>query len=129
MLNVTALLAHIAIPVIMGLVIVLFVKAAQDRPLSWESCNDVAIDFILISVGATGALFLNPKLAAKWGAGQAAVYGILIVAVNMLLAAALVYLAKYRKRPVGAGGGFLDMFLGIFGLLLVSSLYYWGYQE
>jgi len=125
----TALLAHIAIPVIMGLVLVLFVKAAANQPLSWESCNDVAIDFILISLGATGALFLNPKLAAKWGEGQSAVYGILIVAVNLLLAAALVYLSKYRKRPIGAAAGFLDMFLGVFGLLLVSSLYYWGYKE
>jgi len=105
----------------MGLVIVFFLKASQEHRMSWESCNDMAIDFILISIGATGALFLNPKLSAKWGAAESAVYGITIVAVNLLFASLVVYFGKHRRRPVGAAGGFFDLFLGVLGLGLVGS--------
>ena len=124
----TALLAHIVIPLVAGLGLVLFERASEPTPLSWASCNAIAIDFLLISIGATGALFLNPKLAEKWGAGETAVYAILIVLVNFVLAAVLVYLKRHRKT-VGRLAGFVDMFFGVLGLVLTSLLYYWGYQH
>lgn len=124
----TALLAHIVIPLVAGLGLVLFERASEATPLSWHSCNAIALDFVLISIGATGALFLNPKLAEKWGPGETAVYAILIVLVDFVLAAFLVYLKKHR-RTVGPFEGFLDMFFGVLGLVLVSLVYYWGYQH
>jgi hypothetical protein len=123
-----ALLAHIAIPVVAGLVLVFFVQATHTERLSWNSCNEVALDFVLISVGATGALFLNPKLTAKWGE-RAAVYGILIVLVNLFFASLLVYRSNHREKMVGRGTGFIDFCLGIAGLVLISLVYYVGYTE
>jgi hypothetical protein len=123
-----ALLAHIAIPVVAGVALVFFVQATNPKGLSWNSCNEVALDFILISVGATGALFLNPKLTAKWGE-KAAVYGILIVLINLFFASLLVYRSNHREGIVGRGAGFIDFCLGIAGLVLISLTYYVGYSE
>lgn len=123
-----ALLAHIAIPLVAGLVLVFFVQATHAEDLSWNSCNEVALDFILISVGATGALFLNPKLTAKWGE-RAAVYGILIVLVNLFFGSLLVYRSNHRESIVGRGAEFIDFCLGIAGLVLISLFYYVRYSE
>jgi hypothetical protein len=56
------LLAHVGIPLIAGLVLLFMVAASDDKPLTLESSNDIALDFIILSVGATGAIFLNPRL-------------------------------------------------------------------
>lgn len=124
----TALLAHIAIPVVAGLALVFFVQATHPEGLSWNSCNEVALDLILISVGATGALFLNPKLTAKWGEGTA-VFGILIVLINLFFASLLVYRNNHRQGMIGRGAGFIDLCLGISGIVLISLVYYVGYSE
>lgn len=142
-----ALLAHIAIPVVAGLILVFFIKARDG--ITWASCNEVAIDFVLISIGATGALFLNPKLTTKWGAA-AAIYGILIVLGNLLFASFLVYRNNRRRDPnletimreAGAGyyrhttdhivtwkEGYVDLFFGIIGLVMTCLVYWFGYQE
>jgi hypothetical protein len=136
-----ALLAHIAIPVIAGLCLVFFIRARDG--ITWASCNEVAIDFVLISIGATGALFLNPKLTTKWGPA-AAIYGMLIVLGNLLFASILVYRGNRRHRnqeqmeqmalflrplPVTWQEGYVDLFFGMIGLVLTLLVYWFGYRE
>lgn len=142
-----ALLAHIAIPVIAGLCLVFFIRARDG--LTWASCNEVAIDFVLISIGATGALFLNPKLTTKWGSA-AAIYGMLIVLGNLLFASILVYRGNRRHRQIDYDQdptslaifltrrpavvvtwkeGYVDLFFGMIGLVLTLLVYWFGYQE
>jgi len=62
-------------------------------------------------------------------AQRAAVYGILIVLVNLLFASLLVYRSNHRETTVGRGAGFIDFCLGIAGLVLISLFYYVGYRD
>jgi len=148
-----ALLAHIAIPLLAGLILVLFVRAKDG--FTWSSCNEIAIDQVLISIGATGAIFLNQKLNNKYE-GALAIYGILIVLANLILAVLLIYRSYGRERardvyimaenPLSIGPplyrkisasrlkvswrqGYLDLFLGAMALVLTCLVYWVGYQD
>jgi hypothetical protein len=122
---ITPLLAHIAIPLIAGLVLVIFVRAASNQPVSWNDCYEVALDFVLISIGATGATFLNPKLSARWGE-RTPIYSILVVLLSMLLAAVLIYRHHHRSGDAGPLGGSFDLFLGVLSLMVVSMMFYFA---
>lgn len=122
------LLAHLGIPVIAGAVFV-FLEAASDKePLSRAKCNDIALDFILLSIGANGAVFLNPRLNAHW-AGFTPVIGIVVVLANLLLSAMLVYRRRWRKVDMPTKGqAYLDLALGVLGLTITAATFYAGYQ-
>jgi hypothetical protein len=64
----TFLFAHLGVPFLVGLALVFFVAAAEKEPISWASCNDIAVDFGILSMGANGGIFLNPVLTQHWGA-------------------------------------------------------------
>ncbi|HEY4594634.1 MAG TPA: hypothetical protein VIJ61_19605, partial [Thermoanaerobaculia bacterium] len=88
------LLAHIGIPLIAGLVLLFMVAASDNKPLSLDSSNDIALDFIILSVGATGAIFLNPRLTDHWK-GFTPILGIVVTLVDLLLASILVYRRRW----------------------------------
>ena len=90
------LLAHLGIPLLAGLVFLLMVAASSREPLSLSSCNDVALDLVVLSIGANGAIFLNPRLSAHWGTFTPVV-GILVVLANLLLASLLLYRRRWRE--------------------------------
>jgi hypothetical protein len=41
----------------------------------------------------------------------------------------LIYRNKHREGMVGGGAGFIDLCLGISGIVLISLVYYVGYRE
>jgi len=122
---VTPLLAHIAVPLIAGLVLVIFVRAANKEPVSWSDCYEVAVDFVLISIGATGATFLNPKLSARWGE-RTPIYSMLVVLFSMLLASILIYRHHHRTGEALPRAGVFDLFLGVLSLMVVSMMFYFA---
>jgi len=121
------LLAHIGIPLIAGLVLLFMVAASDNKPLSLDSSNDIALDFIILSVGATGAIFLNPRLTDHWK-GFTPILGIVVTLVDLLLASILVYRRRWRMGAPSRGDAYLDFLLGILGLTLTVMVFYIGYQ-
>jgi hypothetical protein len=121
------LLAHLGIPLLAGLVFMLLVASSEKEPLSLAKCNDIALDFILLSIGASGAVFLSPKLSAHW-AELTPVVGILLVLVDLVLASILVYRRRWRVDAPTRTQAYLDLALGVLGLTITVALFYTGYQ-
>jgi len=115
------LLAHVGIPLIAGLVLLFMVAASDNRPLTLDSSNDIALDFIILSVGATGAIFLNPRLTDHWK-GFTPILGIVVTLIDLLLASILVYRRRWRARALSTGDAFVDLLLGILGLTITVRL-------
>jgi len=115
------ILAHIGIPVAAGLVLLLFIAASDREPISWASCNDIALDLCILSVGACGGIFANPSLIKTLGE-RAAVYGILVVLGDLLCAGVLVYLRRWRKMEPSARSGLSDVLLGLLTVALTANM-------
>ena len=121
------LLAHLGIPLIAGLVFVLMVAASSQEPLSLSACNDVALDLVVLSIGSNGAIFLNPRLNAHWGAFTPVV-GILVVLLNLLLAGLLLYRRRWRRGTPTHPQAYFDLIVGAFGLAITAIVFYIGYE-
>ena len=121
------LVAHFGIPLVAGLVLVLMTAASDKAPLGLTSCNDIGLDFILLSTGANGAIFLNPRLSQHWS-GSTPIVGILVVLANLLLASMLVYRRRWRDGSPSRAQAFIDLFLGAIGLGVTGFVFYLGYQ-
>jgi hypothetical protein len=89
-------------------------------------CNDVALDFTILSIGANGAIFLNPRLATHWKE-LTGVYGIVVVLVNLLLASFLVYRRRWRTLPTTKVQAFVDLFFGVLALTVTTMVFSVGY--
>jgi hypothetical protein len=124
----TFLFAHRGVPFLVGLALVFFVAAADREPISWSSCNDIAVDFGILSMGANGGIFLNPLLAQHWGT-DTPVYGIGVVVANFVLTSFLVYRRRWRTLPVGWLGGGFDLFLGALALTITCWAFASGYGK
>lgn len=121
------LLAHIGIPLIAGVVLLFMVAASDNKPLTLDSSNDIALDFIILSVGATGAIFLNPRLTDHWKSFTP-ILGIVVTLVDLLLASILVYRRRWRSGAPSKSDAYLDLFLGVLGLTATVMVFYLGYQ-
>lgn len=121
------LLAHIVVPLLAVLIVLLWRATARTSPIDWEDCNEIAVELTILSIGASGAIFINPEIVAKFGE-RASLYGILIVLTNVLLAGINIGRAKGHKKakPVTASQGLLDLFLGVFSLMLAIYVIIWG---
>jgi len=117
------LVAHFGIPLVAGLVLVFMTAASGQEPLGLGSCNDIALDLILLSTGANGAIFLNPRLSQHWS-GSTPIVGILVVLVNLLLASALVYRRRWRANVPTRSQAYVDLFLGVLGLGITGFVFY-----
>ncbi|HXH90404.1 MAG TPA: hypothetical protein VNN25_02400 [Thermoanaerobaculia bacterium] len=120
------LLAHLGIPFLAGLVFLFMTAASDAHPLSLKSCNEVAVDFTVLSIGATGAIFLNPRLVAHWKE-LTGVYGIVVVLVNLLLASFLVYRRRWRQETPTKMQAYVDLFLGVLALTVTLMAFYAGF--
>ena len=123
------LLAHVGVPLMAGLVLLFMVAASDSQPLTLHSCNEIALDLVILSTGATGAIFLDSRLGAHWK-NFTPVIGIFVVLVDLLLASFLVYRRRWRPTdtPVSRGQAYLDLLLGALGLTVTVMVFYLGYQ-
>jgi hypothetical protein len=125
------LFAHIGVPVMAGLILVVLKLLSSPDAGSWALCTDMALDFAFLSVGATGAIFIDTRIADHWGK-DVSLYGIGVVLANLFLAAILALIRRRRvnsKIQVGPVGGVLDLFLGLLALCVTSSVIYVGYRS
>lgn len=124
-----ALLAHIGIPLLFGIAFLGFSAAATRGPMTWDLAIETGLDLAILSIGATGALFENPKLLAAFG-DQNVLVGIGVVAVNLVLSSFLVLL-KRRAATVSIGPliGFLAVFIGLGTIGIEASVVSYGYRS
>ena len=123
------LLAHLAIPFFAGLVVLAIVVVSGREKINWDAANDAALDMTILSIGATGSLFMNHTLQEHLG-GRISLYGILAVLANLLLSCMLAY--RRRWKPVDRRAPtFLnmlpDLVLGGFALSLTTGIFVIGY--
>ncbi len=123
------LLAHMGTPFLAGLVVLTMTVIAKDGRLKWAEANDAALDLVILSIGATGPLLLEHKFRENFRPDMA-VYGILLVLVNLLLAGILVA----RKKRIGDkeltfANVWPDFFLGIASLALTTGAFYFAYNS
>jgi hypothetical protein len=121
----TEILAHIGIPFAAGIVLLLVIAASDKEPISWASCNDIGLDLSILSAGASGGIFANPTLIQHLGT-NAAVYGILVVLCDFILAAFLVCFRRWRKDPANVYSGLRDLFFGLLTVGLTTGVLYFG---
>lgn len=125
------LLGHIGLPVLFGLAFVGFSVAASKGPRGWELAIETALDLAILSIGATGAIFENPKLIAAFGVENTLV-GISVIGINLVFSSILLWLrrAAYDSgEPTGPGRGFAALFLGSLTIVVVASVVTWGYRS
>src|SRR5262245_10452240 len=125
------LLAHIGVPLLFGLAFVVFSLAASKGPRGWDLAIETALDLAILSIGATGALFENPKLIAAFGV-ENTIVGIAVIGINLLLSSILVWLRRATSdgsNSPGPGIGFLALFIGSLTIAVVVSVVTWGYRS
>lgn len=125
------LLAHLAIPFLAGLVVLGIVVVSGPKEISWDAANDAALDMTILSIGATGGLFLNHKLQEHWG-DQTPIYGILAVLANLLLSCILAYRKRWKPendRAPRFRNMLPDLLVGGIAMCLTTGLFVVGYTS
>jgi len=123
------LLAHMATPFLAGLVVLTMTAIAKDGDLKWAEANDAALDLVILSIGATGPLLLDDRFRKNFSP-YIAVFGIMLVLVNLLLAGALVARRKQRKDlSITFGNVLFDFVLGIASVVMTTWAFYFAYTS
>jgi len=123
------LIAHIAIPFAAGVVVLAIEVVSSPRRIDWAVANDGARDMTILSIGATGGLFLNHQLQVHWG-DMAPLLGILAVLANLLLSCILVYRKRWKladEKSSGFRNTLPDLALGGLAMCLTAVLFLVGY--
>ena len=93
------LLAHLIIPFVFGLgFLVLAFVTGPEKATGTELTVEAALDMCILSIGATAAIFENPRLQELFNGSASEIIGTLI-ALNFLLSAGVIALRRsiYRK--------------------------------
>ena len=122
------LLAHIGIPLLAGLVLLFMIAATDKEPISWKSCNDIALDLTILSAGACGGIFANPTLLRNLG-DQSAIYGIVLVLLDLFCAGILIYFRRWQVGSATALSAIRDLFFGGLTVGLTVSFLCYGLRK
>jgi hypothetical protein len=83
----------------MVVVAILLMRAPTRSALTLrEFFNEVALELAILGMGATGGVFLDPRVSGSFQ-GNSAVYGILVVVGEICCAAAIVLTGSRIPRP------------------------------
>ncbi|HME35816.1 MAG TPA: hypothetical protein VKF84_11300 [Candidatus Sulfotelmatobacter sp.] len=88
------LLGHIVVPLVFGFAFVVFATASSIGPPTWDVTFEMALDFAVLGIGATGAIFENDAINVAYGA-HSAVIGITVVGANFLLSSVIMFIRRY----------------------------------
>jgi len=88
------LLGHIGIPLAFGIAFVIFATASSVHAPTWDIAFETALDFAVLGIGATGAIFENETITSAFG-HHSAVIGIAVIGGNFLLSSAIMFIRRY----------------------------------
>jgi hypothetical protein len=125
------LLAHIGLPLGFGVAFVIFSAATGPSREDWDVLADAAQDLTILSLGATGAVFDNPRVEQAFGSNSVQL-ALAMVAVNLILSATVV-LARARVARRYAHFTFwsaiIVLFLGALSLSVTAGTLVWAYSH
>jgi hypothetical protein len=122
------LLGHIGIPLLFGVAFVLFSVASNTSVPTWDIAVETALNFAILGIGATGAIFENDTINQVFKE-HSAVVGITVVGVNFLLASFVVLIRRFifgtttRKLL----WGIISIILGSLALVVTSEVLAYAY--
>jgi hypothetical protein len=125
------ILAHLGIPVFFGVAFLIFTIAVAPPSEGWETLLDASLDLTILSLGATGAIFDNAKVAQTFGANSALV-AVTVIAVDLIAASILVLIRARTMRshvPVSGWHGIIALFIGMVTLLAPIAVIVWSYTR
>jgi hypothetical protein len=96
----------------------------------WDLLAEVALDFSILGLGATGAVFDNPRVGHCFG-DNAATLAISIVGGCLLLAVIIVAVRARlvrKNQHFSLFSGIMVLFLGVLTLALPSVTLIWAYM-
>jgi hypothetical protein len=122
------ILAHIGVPLAAVACLILLKASSREKPVGWENCNEMALELAILAIGSTGGIFANPNLIKHFGE-NAGVYGILLVLLDLFIAAIVVYRGRFRAsdNPITAWRGIVDLFWGCLCVALTVEVIYKSY--
>jgi hypothetical protein len=125
------LLAHIGLPLGFGIAFVIFSAATGPGSDGWDVLAETALDLTILSLGAAGAVFDNPRVEQAFGSNSAEV-AITMIAVNLILSAIIVLVRARvvrRKAHFTFWGGIIVVFLGALTLSVTAGTLVWAYTH
>lgn len=124
-------LAHIVPHLVFGIIFVIISAITTPPSEGWDLLGEVALDFAILGLGATGAVFDNSRVSSYYGENSATL-AISIVAACLFLAVIIVAIraALVRKnRHFSFFLGIIVMFLGVLTLAVPSVTLIWAYMH
>jgi hypothetical protein len=123
------LLAHIILPLLFGIIFMLFSVASSPTVPTWDVAIETALDLAILGIGATAAIFENPILVQVFKE-HAAEVGIAIVAIDLLFAAFIVLIRRYIFPTTDhqLRWGVAAMTLGALAIVATSSILAYSYR-
>ncbi len=125
------ILAHLGIPVLFGVAFLIIIIAVTPPAEGWEKLLEAALDLTILSLGATGAIFDNERVAQAFGANSALV-AVTVIAADLIAASILVLIRARTTRsqePVSVSHGIIALFLGMITLLAPVGVIVWSYTR
>lgn len=122
------LVAHLFIPLMAGVVVLAIVVISSKSKPNWDTANDAALDLTILSIGATGALFLNQKFQEHWRQ-LAPLLGIAVVLANLLLTCILAYRRRWKpeeEKALEFHNVWPDIFWGVLALVITTAVFVFG---
>lgn len=122
------ILAHICVPLFAVACLILFKAATRQNAVGWKNCNEVALELAIMAIGSTEGIFANPNLIRHLGE-NAGVYGILVVLVDLALAAIVVYRGRFStdQNEISWFRGIVDLFIGCLCIAVTIGVIYKSY--
>jgi hypothetical protein len=97
----------------------------------WDVLAETAQDLAILSLGATGAVFDNPRVEQAFES-HAALVALGLMAANLIFSAIVVYMRAKRAKVSGHFsffGGIIALFLGVLTLVCTAGVLVWAYRR
>jgi hypothetical protein len=119
------------LPVAFGLVFLIFSAATAQDDDGWDLLAEAALDLTILGLGATGAVFDNPRVEHAFGSNAAEV-AMAVIAIDLILSAIIVFIkARIVRRHAhfNLRSGIIVMFLGVLAIGLTSGTFVLAYAH
>ena len=119
---VLSLCAHIFVPLI-ALVAVAVIQFDRNTAI-FSQVAEGGTDLCILAIGATGSMFINPKLHERFGPEWMVLISIIVVLATVTLAGASIHVN--RSQMGQRERAWTNCFLGSFAISLICGIVVWG---
>ena len=118
------MISTVGVPALaMILLAILESMGAPSNP--WQQLKRVGHDLCILSIGIAGSMFGNGRIQGHVDAVWAAVVSIVVVLINLILAAVVIWVDCRCTKCTDSGKGSLSIFLGVVTVAIPSGVIIW----